>query len=91
MILPLDPFIFKVIVLNVYLIFIIYNLILKRSFYNFYSDEEFDFNGKSCHDPSMGETEKVWKVIKFVASFIIPFAVISKLSLRAKTYLVFKN
>ena len=62
-------------------------ILLKRSFYKFNSDEEFDFNGKSCHDPSMGETEKVWKVIKFVASFIIPFAVISELSLRAKTYL----
>ena len=53
-------------------------IVLKRSFINFNSDEEFDFNGKSCHDPSMGETEKVWKVIKFVISFIIPFAVISE-------------
>ena len=39
---------------------------------------DFDLDGKSCQHAEMGETEKVWKVIKFIISFIIPFAVISK-------------
>jgi len=38
---------------------------------------DFDLDGKSCQHAEMGETEKVWKIIKFIISFIIPFAVIT--------------
>ena len=39
---------------------------------------DFNLDGKSCQHAKMGETEKVWKIVKFIISFIIPFAVISK-------------